>query len=506
MREALLSIGESKRNSIGNLLAGDVHGSVAPLFGLAAIVLTCLIGLSVDLFPGLVHFSNLVFGVADNSAATPADKKIEVSLMIDLIGSMGETRNGVTKIAGLQAATIDLMDILFPNGATTSSTVRVAIAPAADYVNAGTGAAAVTGLPDRGFYSLGSDLSGAPQGVYHGSHSGVDGVTQGQSATSSSSPEASATDSSGFCTHTNAAETQTFYVQGISGAQTLPVGTPVGFSKGSSAVSGSYYYSSQTWNGYQQWYVCWSGAPYYMDCSYAPIATADPNCSTAQNQPNGRLISCVTGRTGTHAYDDASPSTSPVGAYNQGSRSGVSNYSSDGQCYVAGRVLPPVIPLTNNKNTILNFVSTVTVGGGRPGPIGTARAWYLISPNWASVLPTSSAPASYSDTTTMKVAILTTDGEHNEQYTNVDSRSQALSLCTNMKGAGITVCTVGLGFDASAVSTSSDGMAMDLLKKCASSSSAYFFPNDGRALRQAFQNIGNQLMYASLGGHAPRAF
>jgi hypothetical protein len=212
------SIGESTRNSIGYRFAVDVCRSVAPLFGLTVIILTCLIGLSFDFCPGLIHFSGLAFGVAGNSAITPAGKKIEVSLMIDLIGSMGETRNGVTKIAGLQAATNDLMDILFPNGATTSSTVRVAIAPLADYVNAGPGAATVTGLPAWGPYSLSGDLSGTMQGVYRKCDSDVGGSAEGQSATASSSSQVGAINSSGFCANTNAAETKTFYIQGIPGA------------------------------------------------------------------------------------------------------------------------------------------------------------------------------------------------------------------------------------------------------------------------------------------------
>ena len=87
---------------------------------------------------------------AQSGATMLSGKKLELSMMIDLTGSMSQTRNGQTKLSGLKEAAADLLDILFPNDAVTSDSVRIAIAPFADYVNAGQWAPTATGLPDTG--------------------------------------------------------------------------------------------------------------------------------------------------------------------------------------------------------------------------------------------------------------------------------------------------------------------------------------------------------------------
>ena len=90
----------------------------------------------------------------------------------------------------------------------------------------------------------------------------------------------------------------------------------------------------------------------------------------------------------------------------------------------------------------------------------------------------------------MKVAVLLTDGEYNTQYTGTDSKTQALAVCDAMKAAGIKVFTVGFGFDPG---SGGDDAARDLLTQCASGTGHYFFPYDGDALRQTFQQIGDQV-------------
>ncbi len=54
------------------------------------------------------------------SEAGSTGRQIEVSMMIDVTGSMGATRGGMTKVAALKLAADDLLDILFPGGATSS--------------------------------------------------------------------------------------------------------------------------------------------------------------------------------------------------------------------------------------------------------------------------------------------------------------------------------------------------------------------------------------------------
>ncbi len=198
-------------------------------------------------------------------------------------------------------------------------------------------------------------------------------------------------------------------------------------------------------------------------------------------------------------YTDAAPTSGNfVGPYNQSASSSTNklNYSADGICYVGGRELPAVIPLTSSKSTLSSFFENATVGGATPGHLGHAWAWYMISPNWSSIWPADSQPAAYEDAGTKKVAIIMTDGEYNTQYSNATSKTQALELCTQMKAKGVTVYTVGFGFSTSATAGdgTSEGNAKQILTQCSSGTNHYFFPYDSAALKQVFQNIGNGLM------------
>jgi hypothetical protein len=59
-----------------------------------------------------------------------------------------------------------------------------------------------------------------------------------------------------------------------------------------------------------------------------------------------------------------------------------------------------------------------------------------------------------------------------------------------MRAAGIQVFTIGFGFTGNAADTA----AADTLKQCVNSEAGrYFLAYDADALRQTFQNIGQQL-------------
>lgn len=165
-------------------------------------------------------------------------------------------------------------------------------------------------------------------------------------------------------------------------------------------------------------------------------------------------------------------------------------HSEDGKCYTAGRELPAIIPLTNNRDTLDDFFASKSIGGTTPGHLGTAWAWYMLSPKWSSIWPAVSTPAEYGDETVMKAAIIMTDGEYNKQYSDATSRNQALALCQGMRDAGITVYTIGFGFS----SSSADTTAANMLKQCVNNdSNSYFFPYDATELREAFADIGRRL-------------
>ena len=225
-----------------------------------------------------------------------------------------------------------------------------------------------------------------------------------------------------------------------------------------------------------------------------------PQCTQATDQ-SGPLITFVTDRetsSGENDYsDDAPSSTSYAGAYNK-SVSGAStklNYSTDGKCFVSGRELPSVIPLTSSKSTLESFFTNATIGGGTPGHLGHAWASYLISPNWNSVFGTTAAD--YDDENTDKYVVLMTDGEYNMQYSSETSRTQALAYCSAMKEKGIKVYTVGFGFAVNPTGGSADANARELLTLCSSGSGTYYFPYDGDELREAFSNIGTSIKSGS---------
>jgi Flp pilus assembly protein TadG len=551
---------------------------------------------------------NSIQADAQSNATGSAKKKLEVAMMIDLTGSMGQndraTSNPQPKINGLKTASADFLNIMFPNGATTSATTRVAIVPFADYVNAGTLAHAVTGLPDSGgtsnLYSKVNNLAQTKQGNFTGTYTGnfatlstaAKASSGGQCGAQSSYQQSgataptsttSATFTSTFTTNcvANAAAvaagggTPTTVAMTMNSAGTTPIGVYLDKEDGGTPDSTSVINSGQRQpvkhNGTafindgstsnSKYFIpipvsttgltikkhASSGRNYgiKIDCSgcstssppagikygafqkakkvdngktdhlesdnatdfYVPIytslttagsagPTADPQCTTTVDQPNGTLISCVTERSGSEAYTGIDPASGRyVGAYNQGGSSTKQNYSSDGKCWVAGRELPKVIPLTNNKATLTNFFDTCSVGGATPGHIGTAWAWYMIAPEWSTIFPASSAPAAYADTNTIKAVVLMTDGEYNVHYASETAKVQAETLCTNMKAKGIVVYTIGFGFPSDAAQDSQQEInARSLLKTCATNqSTTAFFPYDGNKLKEAFKSIGDSL-------------
>lgn len=305
--------------------------------------------------------------VAAKSVAVSVGKKIEMTLVTDITGSMNDKRNGTRKIDGLKSAAKDMLDIVMPGG-TQSDDFRVALVPFSNYVNVDTYASAVTGLS--------ATISGFGNSTRH-------------------------------------------------------------------------------------------------------------------------LITCVTERTGSQAYTDAMPG---AGQYVGSVGSGNSNYDSNGGCDRSGggsggSSMPAIVPLTSDKNALLSTINSFTPGGSTAGHLGTMWGWYMISPNWNSVWNLSTPISSAGDEQYMKVVVILTDGEYNTQYSSTSSSEQALATCTAMKAAGVTIFTVGLGFDPS---DTSDNAAKTLLTKCASGTGHYYFPYDGDALRQTFAQIGDTVSAAGL--------
>jgi putative Flp pilus-assembly TadE/G-like protein len=142
------------------------------------------------------------------------------------------------------------------------------------------------------------------------------------------------------------------------------------------------------------------------------------------------LSDCVVERTGNQKYTDAAPATGQyvMGHYTTSSTG--SGSAKMGVCTIPAGA--EVMPLTSDKTALLNKVAGLTAAGGTAGHLGTAWAWYTLSPNWSSLWPTST-PAAYGTPKLQKIAVLMTDGEYNTQYDSngVSVNQNAYPSCSN---------------------------------------------------------------------------
>ncbi|MET0639340.1 MAG: TadE/TadG family type IV pilus assembly protein, partial [Hyphomicrobium sp.] len=138
---------------------------------------------------------------------------------------------------------------------------------------------------------------------------------------------------------------------------------------------------------------------------------------------------CVVERIGAEKYSDAAPKTGQyVQVHNNAStKNGKTTYTPTCDLTAAEEALP----LTNDKSTLLSKISGLQTEGSTAGHIGTAWAWYMLSPNFASLWSSSSQPAPYGADKLKKIAVLMTDGEYNTQYdaNGVSANANATTSC-----------------------------------------------------------------------------
>jgi Flp pilus assembly protein TadG len=233
---------------------------------------------------------------------------------------------------------------------------------------------------------------------------------------------------------------------------------------------------------------------------YDSITFTNASTKPPAYQVTAPVSNCVSERTGTEAFTDASYSTAKVGWVYQATGSG-------NDCIGA-----TVRPLSSDKTKLKATIDTLSASGSTAGQIGLAWGWYTISPNWNAVFTGTSAPAAYGSDHLQKVVILMTDGAFNTGYckgviakdsgtgsgndydhincnaTNGDAFTQAQTLCTNMKNLPHPVIIYTVGFN-----VGSSTAAQDLLSKCATDASHVYFPSTGTSLKVAFQQIAADL-------------
>jgi Flp pilus assembly protein TadG len=218
------------------------------------------------------------------------------------------------------------------------------------------------------------------------------------------------------------------------------------------------------------------------------------NDDDTYNKPEhiAKYATCVVERTGANQYTDAGP----TGAGTYLPTWNVAANSMATSCTPAAQI----VPLTKDRKVLKDTIDTFAASGTTAGQLGTAFAWYLLSPNWNAVWPADSQATPYGTPKVDKIAILMTDGEYNTlqgiNYSDGSKQAQtatanALELCTKMKkkdaasDPNIQVYTIGFQLSTKA--------SKDLMKGCASlgpdGKALYYETLTGDALKAAFRDI-----------------
>ncbi len=157
-----------------------------------------------------------------------------------------------------------------------------------------------------------------------------------------------------------------------------------------------------------------------------------------------------------------------------------------------------VAALSDDPDGIKRAIDRLRAGGSTAGHLGTAWAWYLISPKWAALWPSASRPVDYGDGRTLKAVVLMTDGVYNtfggtcdRSCTNTSSQARqsqdvAERLCRNMKALNVKVYSIGFRLD--------DPIAETVLRDCATSGVTFYRAESGEELRKAFRSIAEDLL------------
>lgn len=208
---------------------------------------------------------------------------------------------------------------------------------------------------------------------------------------------------------------------------------------------------------------------------------------------------CVWERDGAEKFTDAAPGTgaylshrqawfvedddhSDGGYWEVGHPNRPNNSSYDGdEC----RDHEPV-ELTNDRDTLINYVNSLTAGGLTAGHLGVAWTWYLVAEDWEAVFDGDAAPLEYTEPDSAKAVILMTDGSFNAEIFpgQGSSDAQARALCDSMKAKDVKVYAVALNAPTA-------GKAV--LSYCASGSDYYFEPETAAELTEAYQKIATSI-------------
>ncbi len=183
------------------------------------------------------------------------------------------------------------------------------------------------------------------------------------------------------------------------------------------------------------------------------------------------------------------------------------NYHENGYCGAAEE--NELVPLSSDKTAINARIDAFMAEHQTAGALGTAFAWYMLSPNWNTIWPTGGADPYANMTMTLpsgapklrKVAILMSDGVYNSYRSWEDQDQQEVSnyakaVCTAMKAAGIEIFTVG--FDLDSLPAAEQAIALDTLQSCGTDIEHFYNTLDAGELQTAFRDIAVKLSTIAL--------
>jgi Flp pilus assembly protein TadG len=227
-------------------------------------------------------------------------------------------------------------------------------------------------------------------------------------------------------------------------------------------------------------------------CQYLYFSNA--NSGTSLFQANH----CVVERT-TNAYTDTAPSTTPLSI----------NYRSGGdEC-----VTPAIQPLTSDKTVLHALANSLTAETSTSGHVGLAWGWYMIAPNFSYLWPTASQPAAYGKSNLIKAVVFMTDGEFNTPFCSGVVSKDSLSSnyvgnsdrinCDSPNGTSkaqaqqfcdnIKATSNHILLYTVGFDLAGDNAALTFLTNCASSPDYFYQADDGADLTNAFKSIAQSL-------------
>ncbi|RYE09433.1 MAG: hypothetical protein EOP22_09140 [Hyphomicrobiales bacterium] len=222
------------------------------------------------------------------------------------------------------------------------------------------------------------------------------------------------------------------------------------------------------------------------------------NANGTYAAPPFQINNCTAERL-SETYTDAAPSTALF----------MKTYRPSG----ANCVTPTIMPLTSDKVALHALANSLPANASTSGHLGLAWGWYMISPNFAYIWPEGSKPDSYGKSKLVKAVVFMTDGEFNTPYcegvmakdtgssanvgnndrSNCDapmgtSKSQAETLCNSVKNPDNKVLLYTVGFD-----LANNAAALTMLRNCATSVDHFYRADTGADLATAFRSIAQSL-------------